>query len=285
MSPTTLQDQFAKVLSRPIDNIQQLQGGCSYPSFVVTSNNSQFFVKTNEQGGKVFETEAHGLLELNKYSHLIPELVHFEEKFLVLEYISPEPPQKKFWENLGVELAKMHRKTGKAFGFSEDNFIGLSTQKNICSQGISWSQFFWQNRLLFKIKQLPTGASQFWTEERINNLKQNVESRLADQDYHPSPCHGDLWSGNIICGPNQKPILVDPAFYYGVNEADLAMTECFGGFEPRFYQAYGEVFPLSDGYHTLKHLYNLYHMLNHQVIFGDHYQTAVAGILEKLQFN
>ena len=31
------------------------------------------------------------------------------------------------------------------------------------------------------------------------------------------------------------PVLIDPAVYIGCNEADIAMTELFGGFDRRFY--------------------------------------------------
>lgn len=49
------------------------------------------------------------------------------------------------------------------------------------------------------------------------------------------------------------------------------MTELFGGFGPDFYAAYNEAFPLDQGYSTRKHLYNLYHIINHVNLFGGAY--------------
>jgi fructosamine-3-kinase len=74
-------------------------------------------------------------------------------------------------------------------------------------------------------------------------------------------------------------VLFDPAVYYGDREADLAMTELFGGFPPEFYSAYG---PLPAGYETRKHLYNLYHLLNHLNLFGGGYLGPVKATLSLL---
>jgi fructosamine-3-kinase len=57
------------------------------------------------------------------------------------------------------------------------------------------------------------------------------------------------------------------------------MTELFGGFPPAFYSAYGA---LPAGYETRKHLYNLYHLLNHLNLFGGGYLTQVQATLRLL---
>ena len=57
------------------------------------------------------------------------------------------------------------------------------------------------------------------------------------------------------------------------------MTELFGGFPQAFYHAYGEVFPLPEGYGRRKHLYNLYHLLNHLNLFGGGYLAQVKATL------
>ena len=70
-------------------------------------------------------------------------------------------------------------------------------------------------------------------------------------------------------------MVFDPAVYYGDREADLAMTELFGGFPREFYRAYNEGFALAQGYEQRKHLYNLYHLLNHLNLFGGGYLGQV----------
>ena len=94
----------------------------------------------------------------------------------------------------------------------------------------------------------------------------------------PSLLHGDLWSGNIGFTA-QGPVVFDPAVYYGDREADLAMTELFGGFPREFYRAYEEAFPLNPGYGQRKNLYNLYHLLNHLNLVGGGYLGQVKAAL------
>jgi fructosamine-3-kinase len=61
------------------------------------------------------------------------------------------------------------------------------------------------------------------------------------------------------------------------------MTELFGGFPPEFYEAYGEAYPLERGYELRKHLYNLYHLLNHLNLFGAGYLAQVRETLGLLR--
>jgi fructosamine-3-kinase len=91
--------------------------------------------------------------------------------------------------------------------------------------------------------------------------------------------HGDLWKGNFMVTAEGEPAIIDPATYYGHREADLAMTELFGGYQDRFYDAYLEAWPLAPGYDTRKDVYNLYHLINHLNLFGAGYASSVEGIL------
>lgn len=77
-------------------------------------------------------------------------------------------------------------------------------------------------------------------------------------------------------------MIFDPACYYGDREADLAMTELFGGFGPAFYAAYRDAWPLDAGYAVRKTLYNLYHILNHLNLFGGGYGQQAASMAERL---
>jgi fructosamine-3-kinase len=98
--------------------------------------------------------------------------------------------------------------------------------------------------------------------------------------------HGDLWNGNAgfsRSSTDLEPVIFDPAVYYGDRECDLAMTELFGGFPAAFYSSYGKEFPLEAGYEHRKHLYNLYHLLNHLNIFGGSYYGQVKSTLGLLR--
>jgi fructosamine-3-kinase len=94
--------------------------------------------------------------------------------------------------------------------------------------------------------------------------------------------HGDLWGGNITFDAEGQPVIFDPAVYYGDREADIAMTELFGGFSGDFYAAYREAWPLDAGYRVRRQLYNLYHILNHLNLFGGGYGSQAQGLIDRL---
>jgi fructosamine-3-kinase len=102
--------------------------------------------------------------------------------------------------------------------------------------------------------------------------------------YRPAPSllHGDLWSGNAAFLRNGTPVVFDPAVYYGDPEADLAMTELFGGFPESFYEGYREVRAIAAGYRLRRVLYNLYHVLNHLNLFGAGYRGQAERMMERL---
>jgi fructosamine-3-kinase len=103
-------------------------------------------------------------------------------------------------------------------------------------------------------------------------------------DYRPQPSllHGDLWGGNAGALPDGTPVIFDPAVYCGDREADLAMSELFGGFPESFYAAYRTAWPLDSGYETRKGLYNLYHVLNPYNLFGAGSLNQARRMIDRL---
>ena len=97
----------------------------------------------------------------------------------------------------------------------------------------------------------------------------------------PSLLHGDLWSGNHAA-MDGRPVIFDPAVYYGDRESDLAMTRLFGGFGRGFYSAYEAAWPLEPGHEARNDLYQLYHVLNHLNLFGTGYLGRSLGLLRGL---
>ena len=170
---------------------------------------------------------------------------------------------------LGTVLAAAHRKAGPRFGWRRDNYIGATPQANgWCDD---WAQFWLERRLR---PQIALAASKGF-DIRIPDLGPILRNHRPQ----PSLLHGDLWSGNAAFTTGGVPVLFDPAVYYGDREADLAMTELFGGFPAEFYAAYEAQFPLPAGYAQRKHLYNLYHLLNHLNLFGGGYLAQVESTL------
>lgn len=71
-------------------------------------------------------------------------------------------------------------------------------------------------------------------------------------------------------------------FQYGDREVDIAMTKLFGANANKFYSTYNELWPLPRGWELRETIYNLYHVLNHYVLFGGSYQTQAQRMIDKI---
>ena len=192
-----------------------------------------------------------------------------DEAYLLLEYL--ELGSAGDFAALGRMLASAHRRPAPRFGWARDNYIGSTPQKNAWCD--DWAEFWLTRRWQPQLE---------WARGKGVNLPTiDPLPFLRNHKPQPSLLHGDLWSGNAGF-TKEGPVVFDPAVYYGDREADLAMTELFGGFPREFYQAYNETFPLDAGYEKRKHLYNLYHLLNHLNLFGGGYLGQVKSTLSLL---
>ncbi len=261
-------------------------GGCINTTVVIQDNGRSYFVKLND-GPRLpmFEAESDGLREIAASNSVrVPQPVcagvSGHQSYLVLEYIAFAPCGEQGPERLGQQLADMHRTQQKTFGWRRDNTIGSTPQVNTLAA--DWVTFWQHHRLEY---QLRLAAAQ----GHRGDLQRKGERLLSDlvllfPHYTPtaSLLHGDLWSGNVAYDTQGQPVIYDPAVYYGDREADIAMTELFGGFPPRFYQAYRDTWPLDPDYSVRKHLYNLYHVLNHLNLFGRGYRAQAEGLMDRL---
>lgn len=270
-------------------------GGDINKSYVLClSDGTVVFMKSNAlKNLTFFEAEVKGLEALYKVGAIgVPKTLSIgtdEElkiSFLLMEYIEAAPKINAYWETFGMELATLHkadcRSFSKAdhnlpFGFHSDNYIGASPQLNT-PKG-SWLAFFRECRLLPQMK-MAEGYFDSRMHKQCVKLMDHLDAYLTEPEF-PSLIHGDLWSGNAICGPDGKAWIFDPATYVGHYEAELAMTELFGGYSDSFYRAYHEVNPIDGGYRDRKDLYNLYHLLNHLNLFGSSYLHSVQKILDR----
>ena len=124
-----------------------LTGGCINNAVKLNTDKGIFFVKWNTNAkANMFQSESRGLKVLKDTNTIcIPDVFGFDEKFLILEYISPSNPDNSFWENFGRKLALMHQQTHPKFGLEFDNYIGSLQQSN--EQNKNWDDFFIQKRL------------------------------------------------------------------------------------------------------------------------------------------
>lgn len=265
-------------------NIVSVGGGCINQAYSIHDEKQQFFIKLNKiEYLAMFEAEAAGLQEILDSSSLRVPRPFCSGKgcghsWLVLEFIDLRSQGDA--AALGVRLANMHQYTSKNFGWSQDNTIGLTRQKNTINN--DWITFWRQQRLGY---QLQLARKNGYTDS-LQSLGEQLLSKFhhffAEYTPLPSLLHGDLWGGNYAFDSNGCPVIFDPAVYYGDREADLAMTELFGGFSSRFYAAYHATWPTEAEYTTRKQLYNLYHILNHLNLFGPQYLNQAKTMLKKL---
>ena len=269
-----------------ITDRRSVGGGCINNAEVLHSGGRRYFVKLNDASRlDMFEAEAAGLDELvtsNTIRAPRPIVSGQAEgrAYLVLEFLDlVGHGGAKSDARLGRELASMHRVTRPDYGWHRDNTIGSTPQIN--HREFEWVTFYREHRLRYQL-----GLA----ERRGDRGLQAAGEKLMDalpkffSDYRPvaSLLHGDLWGGNYGVLRDGTPVIFDPAVYYGDREADLAMTELFGGFGEEFYRGYQEAWPLDPGYRTRRDLYNLYHLLNHFNLFGGGYGAQAGRLMAAL---
>lgn len=260
-------------------------GGSINAAYRLNYGGKFFFLKYNDASRfpQMFEKEALGLKLLNtSHSLRIPQIIgqssRGQTSFLLLEFIEQKQPDKQFWENFGQGLANLHRNTAKTFGLNHTNYIGSLQQDNTPEK--SWTDFFIRLRLQPQInlaKQRALLSAQ--TLADFDKLFERLPSLFPEEA--PALLHGDLWSGNFLCSQSGEAVLIDPAVYYGHREMDIGMSKLFGGFSPRFYEAYNAAWPLEKGWQQRVDLCNLYPLLVHVNLFGGGYVSQLEACLRK----
>jgi protein-ribulosamine 3-kinase len=233
----------------------------------------------------MLEMEARGLDLLRRASSslVVPRVIALsriaEGALLLLEWLPQGNSPARAAAFLGRGLARLHRNIGPGHGLDHNNFIGTTPQPNRYHD--NWATFFAGCRLRPLARRLEGQAN--WTMERERGLESLLQllPEILPSDPAPSLLHGDLWAGNWIPLQDERAALVDPAVYYGDRESDLAMTRLFGGFPERFYQSYLSEWPLEPGAEERFPIYNLYHLMNHLLLFGAGYGAGVDRILNR----
>lgn len=269
-----------------LQNLDNIGGGCINSAYRLVGKRASYFVKLNQADRlDMFEAEAEGLHTLAEARAIRVPLplcsgIAANQAYLVMEYFESGGGSSAAAEIFGQQLAAMHRHSRDQFGWYRNNTIGSTPQPN--TQSDDWLQFWREQRLGFQLDL----AEQRGASRNLLRKGEELRSRMAGlfRDYQPpaSLLHGDLWSGNYAITREGEPIIFDPAVYFGDREADLAMTELFGGFSQRFYAAYHEAWPLDSGYSVRKVFYNLYHILNHFNMFGGGYAAQAERMTEQL---
>lgn len=262
-----------------------VSGGCISQAWRIEGRDgSRYFAKLNDASKQgLFAAESAGLTALTathtvRVPLLLTQGATGSHAFLVLEHLDLQGSGDA--RLLGEQLAALHRCTAEEFGFVQDNTLGETPQRNTWSS--DWIAFWRKHRLGFQLDLAARNGHGGKLQELGHRLMERLPELFDGYQPQPSLLHGDLWGGNHAFLADGTPMLFDPAPYYGDREADLAMTELFGGFDQNFYAAYRTAWPLHEGYATRRILYNLYHVLNHANMFGGGYARQAEGMMQRL---
>jgi len=259
-------------------------GGSINETWHLHGDTRSWFVKLNSASRlDMFEAEVHGLEAMHRTRTIrVPQPLVTgstgDIAYLVLEYIQLGSTMDRHL--LGEQLAALHRTSRLNFGWDINNTIGSTPQDNTSSN--SWIDFFAEHRLDYQLRLARSNGYLGKVQELGEQVMESFPALFDNYAPVPSLLHGDLWNGNCAGDPDGQPVLFDPAMYYGDREADLAMTELFGGFGNEFFEAYSAEWPVDPGYQQRKTLYNLYHILNHLNLFGGHYRMQAERMMESL---
>ncbi|HEX4618818.1 MAG TPA: fructosamine kinase family protein [Steroidobacteraceae bacterium] len=265
---------------------QRVAGGSINRCYRWPSGAGPVFVKVAASAAApMLEAEAAGLAELaGAQAVRVPRVLACGRtdaaSFLALEWLAAGAASDASEERLGARLAAQHAVTAPQHGWCRDNTIGSTPQAN--GTLASWAEFFRERRLRPQLTLAVANGLGSLLAGPGERLLAGVEVLLGTHRPPASLLHGDLWGGNWFATADGEPAIFDPAVYYGDRETDVAMTQLFGGFGPRFYQAYAASAPLPPGAELRCELYNLYHVLNHANLFGASYAMSARATMERL---
>jgi len=275
-------------LTGGIDEEVGVGGGSFGSASRIRAGGQAFFVKWSRSPAAGFHAaEAAGLEALRSADSgiRIPVVLGYGDDpagwgWLLLEWLDPVAAGGEAWARLGTELARLHRVgTDRGWGWERDGFLGTLPQAN--GPCPNWATFWAENRLrpqLARASHTPgIGFRAEW--DRLFEAIPRLLEPAGDDG--PSFLHGDLWSGNVLMTAT-GPALVDPSFYRGHREVDLAMAALFGGFGPEFRSAYEAEWPLAPGYPAREAVYQLYYLLAHVNLFGATYAAGTASTLRSV---
>jgi fructosamine-3-kinase len=296
MVPQALFETLTSTLGAPVHTVERLGGGAISDVARVGIGRERYVVKWFAEAPKTpagwpqpFAAEAYALEQIAatntvRVPHVVAQAGAQDScpPYIVLEWIKEhtQANPRAAGEMLGQQLAALHRITAPAYGWEQHNYIGLAPQLNTWTT--SWTQFWAEQRLGAQMNLLQQAGRLSPTRaQRLEALIQRLPAWIDNRVVQPSLLHGDLWGGNWLIDINNEPVLIDPAAYYGDREAELAMCHLFGGFPSRFFHAYDDAWPPAPGRDERIPLYQLYHLLNHLLGFGESYGAQVDAVLRR----
>ncbi|OZJ06836.1 hypothetical protein BZG36_00188 [Bifiguratus adelaidae] len=185
------------------------------------------------------------------------------------------------------QLAQLHQKglsPTHQYGFPCPTFCGETEQDNTWND--DWETFFRERR----IRCMVDACLQRWGhDDKVAMYSKRICGTVIPKvigtvkdAIQPVLIHGDLWGGNwSVDASTDDVVIYDPSSYYAHNEMELGMIRWMGGVGAAFYEEYHAHIPKLEPYYTERQkLYELYHHLNHWLIFGSGYKSGAVRIMK-----
>ncbi|TJZ97401.1 fructosamine kinase family protein [Actinacidiphila oryziradicis] len=248
--------------------VARLHGGVANSTWLIDlADGTQVVVKggLNAPPG-LFQTEADGLNVLREFGLRTPGVISVGDTALILQALNADlPDDDRFWESAGRAVARLHQNTSPRFGWERDGWLGRLVQSN--GWELDGHRFFAENRILRYLAE-PGAQRALDASDRaaLERLCAGLPNLVPE-----SPAvltHGDLWRNNIIADVDGNPAFIDPAVCWMWAEAELSMAYCTGGVPDRFFGAYHELRPPTDGWRERMELLNLRELLSVVAHFG-----------------
>jgi len=265
---------------------QSIGGGSINKTYKVSIHDASYFCKINSASKfpQLFEKEWNGLKLIGSKGGIqVPEVLYCFQledcQVLILRWIDEGQKDEQFWERFGEQLAALHNNSNEYFGLHESNYMGSLVQLNNPSE--DWTVYFNKSRLQPLVSLCYNiGALTDKHLKQFDRISLKLPEIFGERQ-KPGLVHGDLWSGNFLCNKAGDPVLIDPAVCYAHPSVDLGMSTLFGGFGPRFYEAYHYCHPLPTNFKEQWEICNLYPLLVHLFLFGNSYLSQVQETLHK----
>lgn len=262
----------------PAGRLQSLSGGDIAAVYRLETQQGQVVIKHDDAAR--LRGEAEGLRALRDACSIlvVPEVLGVADGWLVIESLNTVPAERKSAAALGEGLRGLHSVTGDAHGWHQDNACGRTPQPNA---PLSDGRAFQRERRLLPLCEAchQRGLLDGELRDRIERLAHDLERWLPD--VRPSLLHGDLWSGNVLF-TTKGPAIIDPAVYRHYPDVDVAMLTLFGSPREAFFDAYWNGNAPAD-WPRREALFQLYPLLNHLLLFGAGYRSAVERSVARLE--
>lgn len=262
-------------------------GGSINNSRIVTlEDGRRYFIKSPPGGSHyagMFAAESLGLQLMASCNAIrVPSPVVYDNDYIVIEAFTEADKPDDWCEQFGRQLATMHKSLQQhRYGFEMDNYLGTTQQPNTWMD--SWTVFWRDQRLGWQLEVYGRRTQADDPLIKLGDRLLVMLDELLATDPEPAVLlHGDLWSGNAAADEEGRPVIFDPACYYGHREAELGIMRMFGGFGPRCEAAYNELWPWQPGLERRVAIYRLYHELNHLNLFGKTYYQSCITTMESL---